>query len=178
MPREPLRAVATRPASERVDAREASRTLIAPGLLLGVGLGGFLDGIVLHQLLRWHHLISSTEKGSLETVAGLDNNTLADGVFHAATWLVTALVVWLLARNLSRGRVTVGRELVGWLILGWGAFNVADELLFHAVLDLHHVREGENELAYDMGFSAIALLQLVVGYVLVRSGRARLADRS
>jgi uncharacterized membrane protein len=29
------------------------------GILLGLGLGGFFDGIVLHQLLQWHHMLSS-----------------------------------------------------------------------------------------------------------------------
>ena len=31
-----------------------------PGIILGVGLGGFVDGIVLHQVLQWHHMLSST----------------------------------------------------------------------------------------------------------------------
>jgi uncharacterized membrane protein len=29
-----------------------------PATILGVGLGGFVDGIVLHQVLQWHHLLS------------------------------------------------------------------------------------------------------------------------
>ncbi len=28
--------------------------------ILGLGLGGFFDGIVLHQILQWHHLICVT----------------------------------------------------------------------------------------------------------------------
>jgi uncharacterized membrane protein len=31
-----------------------------PGLLLGLGLGGFIDGIVMHQILQWHHLLTGT----------------------------------------------------------------------------------------------------------------------
>lgn len=27
----------------------------AAGILFGLGLGGFFDGIVLHQILQWHH---------------------------------------------------------------------------------------------------------------------------
>jgi uncharacterized membrane protein len=26
------------------------------GILLGLGLGGFFDGIILHQVLQWHHM--------------------------------------------------------------------------------------------------------------------------
>ena len=30
-----------------------------PGILLGVGLGGFVDGMMLHQILQWHHTLTS-----------------------------------------------------------------------------------------------------------------------
>ena len=33
--------------------------LESAGVALGMGLGGFIDGIVLHQLLQWHNLFSS-----------------------------------------------------------------------------------------------------------------------
>ena len=58
-----------------------------PSLLLGIGLGGFVDGIVLHQILQWHHLISDVHAYPMTTVAGLEANTLADGFFHVASWL-------------------------------------------------------------------------------------------
>ena len=147
------------------------RSLALPGLLLGVGLGGFADGIVFHQILQWHHLISSTETGRMDTVSGLEANTLADGLFHSATWLLTAVGLWWLWKNVSRRRIAIGRELLGWLVLGWGAFNVVDEIVFHALLDLHHIREGGNELAYDLAFTALGVGQIVLGLLLVRSGR-------
>lgn len=40
-----------------------------PGIVLGVGLGGFFDGIVLHQVLQWHHMFSSVYP--VDTVSGL-----------------------------------------------------------------------------------------------------------
>ena len=52
--------------------------ILPAGLLLGIGLGGFVDGIVLHQILQWHHLLSSTGEHPATTVAGLAANTLAD----------------------------------------------------------------------------------------------------
>src|SRR3712207_9541682 len=82
--------------------RAARRAIAWPGILLGLGLGGFVDGIVLHQLLQWHHLISSTERGPMDTVAGLEANTLADGIFHSATWLLTGAGVWWLWRGVGR----------------------------------------------------------------------------
>ena len=152
------------------------RSIAGPGLLLGLGLGGFVDGIVLHQILQWHHMISSTSQGRTDTVAGLEANTLADGLFHAATWLLTAVGVWWLWRSLSRRRVALDRQFFGWLLFGWGVFNVLDEIVFHALLGLHHIREGTNELAYDIGFLALGVAQIVVGWLLTRGGR-KLATR-
>ena len=40
-------------------ARESGRFPTAAGIFFGLGLGGFFDGIVLHQLLQWHHMITS-----------------------------------------------------------------------------------------------------------------------
>ncbi len=150
-----------------------ARALAAPGFVLGVGLGGFLDGIVLHQVLQWHHLISSTDAGPTDTVAGLEANTLADGIFHGAMWLLTAGGLWWLWRAVSRRRIALDRQLLGWLLVGWGAFNVLDEIVFHALLDLHHIREGGNELAYDLGFTALGVLLVAVGLLLVRAAPRR-----
>jgi uncharacterized membrane protein len=29
------------------------------GILLGIGLGGFVDGIALHQIFQWHNMLSN-----------------------------------------------------------------------------------------------------------------------
>jgi hypothetical protein len=80
-------------------SRSVERTQLRnAGVLLGLGLGGFFDGIVLHQLLQWHHMVSSVESFSPETVPGLRTNTLADGLFHAVTYIFTVLGVTLLWR--------------------------------------------------------------------------------
>jgi uncharacterized membrane protein len=36
-------------------SQHAERSLLWPGVLVGVGVAGSVDQIVLHQLLRWHH---------------------------------------------------------------------------------------------------------------------------
>jgi uncharacterized membrane protein len=38
-----------------MDARDGAGFPISAGILFGLGLGGFFDGIVLHQVLQWHH---------------------------------------------------------------------------------------------------------------------------
>jgi uncharacterized membrane protein len=33
---------------------------------MGLGLGGFLDGIVLHQVLQWHHMLTVGDMAGTE----------------------------------------------------------------------------------------------------------------
>ena len=35
------------------------RPLVTAGLVLGLGMGGFVDGIVFHQLLQTHNMLSA-----------------------------------------------------------------------------------------------------------------------
>ena len=143
-----------------------ARALTGPGLLLGVGLGGFVDGIVLHQILQWHHMLSSEH--SVGTVAGLEANTLADGLFHAFAWLaVLAGVVWL-TRVPPPWKTP---RLLGLMLAGWGAFNVVEGLVDHQLLGLHHVREGvARQGLWDAAFLLLGAAQLVVGALLARRG--------
>ena len=65
-------------------------------VLLGLGLGGFFDGIVLHQVLHWHHMFTSAGYPA-NTVENLELNTLGDGLFHASAYaftLVGLALVW------------------------------------------------------------------------------------
>jgi Predicted membrane protein (DUF2243) len=40
-------------------AREESAFPVAAGILFRLGLGGCFDGILLHQVLQWHHMLTS-----------------------------------------------------------------------------------------------------------------------
>jgi len=150
----------------------------APGILLGIGLGGFVDGIVLHQILQWHHMLTSEGSYPKTTVAGLETNTLWDGLFHAATWVAVAIGIYVLWRRTTDWRWAIsGRAFVGWLLVGWGLFNVVEGLVDHQILGIHHVREdaGTNETAWDLGFLAFGALLIVSGWLLARSDQSRLA---
>ncbi len=150
------------------------RLAIRPALVLGIGLGGFLDGIVLHQILQWHHMLSSEGSYPTRTVAGLEDNTLADGLFHLGTWVAVAAGVWLLWR---RG-IPAGRRLIGLMLAGWGGFNLVEGIVDHHLLGLHHVREGGAELTYDLAFLAFGALLLVIGVSLSTGTRRIPAVRS
>jgi uncharacterized membrane protein len=144
----------------------STRSFTVGGVLLGVGLGGFLDGIVLHQILQWHHLLTSEGSHPATTVAGLEANTLADGLFHVAAWAATVAGLVLVWRSGVRGPM---RPLLGLILAGWGAFNLVEGLIDHHLLTLHHVRSGDAELAYDLGFLALGAALLAGGLRLARS---------
>ena len=61
--------------------------LIAAGLLMGVGMGGFVDGILFHQILQLHNMLSA--KVPPDTLINAKVNMVWDGLFHAVTWLMT-----------------------------------------------------------------------------------------
>jgi uncharacterized membrane protein len=130
--------------------------LVAAGILLGAGLGGFVDGIVLHQILQWHNMLS----GQLppDTLVRAKVNMYWDGLFHAAVWVLTVVGLALLWAATGRADVPhSGRTLVGGLLLGWGLFNVIEGLIDHEILRLHHVYEyTPNHLPADLGFLAAA----------------------
>lgn len=140
--------------------------------LMGLGLGGLFDGIVLHQVLQWHHMVSTPVPP--DTLANLEQNTLADGLFHVAAWALTVAGVMLLLRA-TDGRVRVGarRWFVGGLLLGWGTFNVVEGLVDHHLLSLHHVRPGPDQDLYDYAFLAWGAAMAVVGWWVMRTRHER-----
>jgi uncharacterized membrane protein len=150
-------------------AETAPPSLRLPGLLLGVGLGGFVDGILLHQLLQWHHMLSSTERYPPDTVAGLRMNTVGDGLFHTVTWLAVLVGLGLLYARVTRARqVWRSRALWGWVLVGWGLFNLVEGVVDHHVLGIHHVRAGAHQLWWDLGFLALGAVLAVAGWLLQR----------
>jgi uncharacterized membrane protein len=149
----------------------------APGFLLGIGLGGFVDGIVLHQILQWHHMLTATDRYPADTIAGLEANTVADGLFHAATWVLVAVGSWLTVAAWQDGRLAPPwRVHVGLLLAGWGAFNVVEGIVDHHLLRVHHVRDDVSApLPWDLGFLAFGGLLVATGWALARRPQSRAA---
>jgi uncharacterized membrane protein len=144
--------------------------LVQAGALLGIGLGGFADGIVLHQILQWHNMLSG--KVPPIDVISIKYNMLWDGIFHAFTWLMTATGLGLLWRAGGRNDVPWStRTFLGSMSLGWGLFNVVEGVIDHQILGLHHVHPGSGQLAWDIGFLAFGALLVLVGGALIRTGR-------
>jgi uncharacterized membrane protein len=141
---------------------------LSGGVLVGAGMGGFLDGIVLHQVLQWHHMLSS--RIPPVDLRALKFNMLWDGVFHLLTWTMTAVGMALVWRGRHEAST---RVLAGAVVLGWGIFNLAEGLIDHQLLGVHHVHPGDGQLAWDLGFLISGLVLGVIGAAALRPAPAR-----
>ena len=166
--------------SRTAPRRTAAGPPKAPAFLMGLGLGGFVDGIVLHQVLQWHHMVSDTAGNPVDTVRGLEANTLADGLFHMATWVFVATAMVLTLRAWQRGLLAPPwRAHAGLLLVGWGTFNLVEGLIDHQLLGVHHVRDDLGApLSWDLAFLASGVLLIAGGWLLHRRGVRTLARRA
>jgi uncharacterized membrane protein len=135
-----------------------------------MSLAAFFDGIVLHQLLQWHHMLSSVE--SPNTVAGLEANTFWDGVFLFGAAVLTIAGLTLLWRSSRQGSVLRSAPFVGALMLGAGLFNMVEGLIDHHLLGIHHVKSGVHQSAWDIGFLVVSAILGVSGWLILRSQRS------
>jgi uncharacterized membrane protein len=154
--------------------RQTGSFPISAGILFGLGLGGFFDGIVLHQLLQWHHLVTSAGYPP-DSVENLKINTFWDGLFHALTYVFVAAGLAVLWRAARRTHLRWSSKLlVGALLMGFGLFNLVEGTVSHQILGIHHVNETaprEQWIYWDMGFLAWGAAMLAGGWLLLRAGR-------
>lgn len=163
------------------DPRWGLNRLRAPGVVLGIGLGGFFDGIVFHQILQLHHMLSNAGNDQIgldptpvTTVAGLEANTLWDGLFHVATYLAVLIgLVWLWRRWDTVQPVWAPTKfLVGCLMFGWGLFNVVEGIINHHILQIHHVVAGDWQVIWDLVFLAAGTVFIVGGARLMQNAES------
>jgi uncharacterized membrane protein len=105
----------------------------------------------------------------------LEDNTLADGFFHIATWIAVLAGTIAATRAWQRGELAPPwRSHFGGLLIGWGAFNLVEGVIDHHALGLHHVRDDlGGPVGWDIGFLAFGAALVAVGWAMVRSGRSR-----
>ena len=162
---------------ELVDQQLPSK---ASALLFGLGLGGFIDGIVLHQILQWHHMVSDVASSPMTTLAGLEVNTLADGFFHLTTWFLVLAAVITAVASWRRGRLAPNWSFqLGLMAMGWGVFDVVEGLVDHHLLGIHHVRDDlGGPLVWDIGFLVFGALLIGGGWLAYRRGARQLKRRA
>jgi uncharacterized membrane protein len=155
-----------------MESRER-RFPVSAGILFGLGLGGFFDGIVLHQLLQWHHMATSAGYPA-DSVENLEFNTLLDGLFHAGTYIFVVLGLAMLWHTARKAHLWwSGKLLAGSMLMGFGLFNLVEGTVNHQLLGLHHVNETvprEQWIYWDVGFLLWGAAMLGGGWFLYRSG--------
>lgn len=166
----------------RVDPRDRAeatpRARLSPtftAVLLGIGVAGFVDEAVFHQILQWHNFYWDTsQRGRI----------LSDGLFHVVS---TSLLLWGTLR-LWFGARPDGRTLFGGALMGAGGFNTYDGVVQHVLLHLHLVNEricpdperGDNsvftctaDVPFEIAWIAVGVSVFLTGLYLWRAARAR-----
>ncbi len=150
-------------------ARERTRPLVIAGTVIGVGMGGFVDGILFHQILQLHNMLSNWVVR--DSLVHEQINMFWDGIFHAFTWIAVALGLALLWKAIKLpGTLLSGKALWGSLLVGWGLFNFVEGSVDHEILQVHHVYQNGNHVLWDMVFLASGPVLMVLGAALIRRG--------
>lgn len=137
------------------------------GYLLGFALGGFFDGILLHQILQWHHLLSAIQDGRFGRIRA---QILADGLFHALMYAIALCGLWSLWRSRQDAARLSGTALLADGLIGFGTWHILDAVLSHWILGIHHIRmDAGNPLPWDLlWFAVFGVGVLLAGLVLRR----------
>jgi len=138
------------------------------GAVLGFALGGFFDGILLHQILQWHHLLSL-----VPGMADMRLQVLWDGYFHALMYVIAAVGLIGLWRAHKSGQDGWGRPLFGALLIGFGLWHIVDSIASHWVLGIHGIKlDSPNPLMWDLiWFTAFGVVPLLIGFLKLRGFR-------
>jgi len=156
------------PSPAQPGTNEPSRSaVVAASLLLGIGLGGFVDCILFHQILPLHAALREQMPSAVRLHGEL--NLLWDGLFHTLTWLMTAIglgLLWQATRHRDAPHPT--RMFLGGLALGWGLFNCVEGI---RTLGVHRILESSPHLVGDGLFLASGAPLVVLGWLLIRLPR-------
>jgi uncharacterized membrane protein len=142
-------------------------------VLLGLGLGGFFDGIVLHQILQWHHM-ATTAGYPANSVENLELNVMLDGLFHAGTYIFTVIGLLILWHSSRKPHFWWSPKLLfATMLMAFGVFNLVEGVVNHHILGIHHVNETvptEQWAYWDVGFLIWGAAMLLGGWFLWRQG--------
>jgi uncharacterized membrane protein len=145
-----------------IDGVTNTKPLTAAGTVLGIGMGGFVDGILFHQIFQIHNMLSA--KVPTDTLLGAKVNMVWDGLFHGAVWIATAVGIALLWKAVTQGGVLLsGQALLGSMLLGFG-------------LHIHHVYERLGQSVWDYVFLASGVALIATGWLMIRDVKASVSS--
>ena len=142
----------------------------AVAIILGMGAGGFADGIILHQILQFHEMLSA--RIQTDTVIGKSINMFWDGIFHFFTLLIVLCGIILLWKLLKKNIIhTSGYLFSGGLLTGWAIFNLIEGIINHHILKLHNIKElSAHHEVWNWGFLTFTVLLFISGWMLMKKG--------
>lgn len=138
----------------------------AAGWLLGVSIGGYVDGLILLALWRWH-LLGEAQFGS-NPAARLEMHHLFHfGLFAAAAAAVALLAIgrtWFWESHSPR-------RLSADLLLAFGDWHLLDGVFAHRLLSIHRdFHPQANAVLWDLAFLVLlGMLPVLAGWRLDRS---------
>ena len=157
------------------DLRRTTKPLTAAGTVIGIGMGGFVDGILFHQIFQIHNMLSA--RISTDTLVGAKVNMVWDGLFHGVVWIATAIGIAMLWRAVKQADVLLsGKALLGSILLGFGLFNLIEGIIDHHILHLHHVYEVMGQSIWDYVFLGSGVALIATGWLMIRDVRGEAAD--
>lgn len=135
-------------------------------ILFGLGLVGFIDETVFHQLLHWPHFYDKST-----TQIGL----ISDGLFHAFSWFATFGSLFMFA-DLRRRKALHLKRWISGVFLGSGSFQLYDGTVQHKIMRLHQIRYTSNVIIYDTVWNIGASIMLLIGNFLTLQSRIELRN--
>jgi uncharacterized membrane protein len=127
------------------------------GFLFGLGLVAFIDEVIFHQLLHWHHFYDKSTT---------DIGLVSDGLLHAFSWFATIGSLFMFADLRRRNALWLTRW-GGGVLLGAGVFQLYDGTIQHKLMRIHQIRYNVDILPYDLIWNIAAIGMIVVGIILV-----------
>lgn len=141
----------------------SDRRMRRAGSLLGFAMGGFFDGILLHQILQWHHLLSAIQTGVL---GDLRVQVAVDGLFHALMYVLAAAGLWVLYRARANGPTKSMRPLWPAFWMGFGAWHIVDAVFSHWITGIHRIKmDSDTPLFWDLAWLVVfGLMPFILGW--------------
>ena len=155
--------------------KQQNRSTLFTGILIGIGIIGFLDETIFHQILQWHTFYWQTDSFG---------RILSDGLFHVFSTLLLLWGTFRIWRGRANGTLSSQNILIAGILIGAGGFNFYDGIIQHAILHLHLVNElvcatsasradtilgvCRNDVPYEVAWDLIGFVILAIGFVLWR----------